>query len=258
MFRQKFSRSLRLLFVTDLHASEITFRKMLNAVQVYEATVLIVGGDLAGKRIVPILSEGGVFTTSVSGNEIRVDESGLDQLQSKIRNLGQYPFVIGREEYEALTADPEEADRRFLAASHAQIEDWMQRLAARFEPLGIPVYVTGGNDDYLSIEEVIDEAPWVTNAEGKILEIGPGIEMMSTGFGNPTPWNCPRDIPEEELLARIRGMADRLVSPETSIFNLHAPPLCIRSGRGSSARYECDASSRDRGGNEPGGIPRGS
>jgi len=224
MFRRKFSQSLRLLFVTDLHASEITFRKMLNAVKVYEATVLIVGGDLAGKRIVPILSADGVYTTSVSGNEVRVDETGLNDLMNKIRDLGQYPFVVDQEEHDALASDPEMVDRRFTDASHAQIEEWLQRMDDRFEPLGIPVYVTGGNDDYLSIEEIIDAASWVVNAENKIIEIGPGIEMLSTGFGNPTPWNCPRDIPEDQLLERITALAEQLSSPETSVFNLHAPP----------------------------------
>jgi uncharacterized protein len=220
----KTERATRLLFVTDLHASEITFRKLMNAVEVYEATTLIVGGDLAGKRVVPVIGEAQGYTTSVSGEDIVVNESGLAELIAKIKNLGQYPLVLTPEEYNGLVGDPEAVHQRFLDESYKQIEDWAARLAAKFEPKGIPVYVTGGNDDYMSIEEVLDSAPWLVNAGEKVLEVAPGVEMISTGFGNPTPWNCPRDVSEEELAKIIAAMAEKLTNPEGAIFNLHVPP----------------------------------
>ena len=134
-------------------------------------------------------------------------------------------MVLGVDEYHALVNDPDEVHRRFLDASHAQIDDWTARLAAKFEPKAIPVYITGGNDDYLSIEEILDAAPWITNADGKVIEVAPGVEMISTGYGNPTPWNCPRDVSEEQLLGIITSMADRLQQSENAIFNLHVPPF---------------------------------
>ena len=48
--------------------------------------------------------------------------------------------------------------------------------------------------------------------------------MISTGYGNPTPWNCPRDVSEDELEKIITAMAEKLQRPETAIFNLHVPP----------------------------------
>lgn len=222
--RRKQERLVRILFVTDLHASEITFRKVLRAVEIYEATILMIGGDLAGKRVVPVVNGKGGYTTSVGGEDILVDESGLPDLITRIKNLGQYPIVLDLDEYEALAKDPDGVHQRFLESSHAQVDDWMARLAAKFEPKGIPIYVTGGNDDYMSIEEILDAAPWVVNAGEKVLEVVPGVEMISTGFGNPTPWNCPRDVPEEKLLEIITTMADKLQNPKTAIFNLHVPP----------------------------------
>lgn len=223
-FRRKQERLARILFVTDLHASEITFRKVLSAVEIYEASILVIGGDLAGKRVVPVVNGKDGYTTSVGGEDILVNESGLADLVSKIKNLGQYPIVLGLEDYEVLAKDPDGVHQRFLEASHAQCDDWMSRLAAKFEPKGIPVYVTGGNDDYMSIEEILDAAPWVINAGEKVIEVVPGVEMISTGFGNPTPWNCPRDISEDKLLEIITAMADKLQKPENAIFNLHVPP----------------------------------
>ena len=107
----KKDRAARLLFVTDLHASEVTFRKLMNAVEIYEATALIIGGDLAGKRVVPVIKEAKGYTTSVSGEDIVVDESGLADLLTKVKNLGQYPMVLGVEEYGSLVNDPDAVHR---------------------------------------------------------------------------------------------------------------------------------------------------
>ncbi len=38
-------RGLRIYFATDLHGSEVCFRKFLAAAGVYEADVIILGGD---------------------------------------------------------------------------------------------------------------------------------------------------------------------------------------------------------------------
>jgi uncharacterized protein len=224
LFSKQEKRATRLLFITDLHASEITFRKLMNAVEVYEATVLVIGGDLAGKRVVPIVHDADGYRTSVSGEEIVVNDSGLQEVVTKIKNLGQYPFVLSTDEYAQLAQDPDEVHRRFLVAADEQVDDWTARLAAKFEPKGIPVFVTGGNDDYMSIEKILDDAPWVVNAGEKVVEIAPGVEMVSTGYGNPTPWNCPRDVSEEELARIIEQVAGKLQNPETAIFNLHVPP----------------------------------
>ncbi len=224
LFSKQEKRATRLLFITDLHASEITFRKLMNAVEIYEATVLVIGGDLAGKRVVPIVHDTDGYKTSVSGEDVVVNESGLQDVVTKIKDLGQYPFVLDVDEYQQLAQDPDEVHRRFLVAADEQIDDWTARLAAKFEPKGIPVFITGGNDDYMSIEKILDEAPWVVNAGEKIVEVAPGVEMVSTGFGNPTPWNCPRDVPEEKLAQIIGEVADKLQNPQTAIFNLHVPP----------------------------------
>ena len=101
----------------------------------------------------------------------------------------------------------------------------MERAAERLEPNGVPIYVTGGNDDYFSIEKVLDDAPYIQNAEGQVLELAPGLPMISSGYGNQTPWKCPRDITEEELAEKIDAMASQLSEPRGAIFNLHVPPL---------------------------------
>jgi Icc-related predicted phosphoesterase len=214
----------RVLFVTDLHASEVTFRKVLNAVRVYEVDSLIVGGDLTGKQIVPLVEQPGGWSCEVSGTAVTAGESDVEELEAAIRNLGQYPVRMSRERWEELTGDPDALGEVFEQACLGQVADWMARLGERLGGT-TPVFVTGGNDDYLSIEPLIDAADWVVNAEGRVVELLPGVPMASTGYGNITPWGCPRDEPEEALGARIEAMVSGLEDTRRAVFNFHVPPF---------------------------------
>jgi Icc-related predicted phosphoesterase len=216
----------RVMFATDLHGSEAVFRKFLNAVGVYEATVAILGGDLTGKRIVPVVEDpDGSFAAEFNGRELRADsDAELDTLRRRIRDAGQYPVTVNAEQYQELLTDDDALDRAFMQACLAQVKDWMERAAERLEPLGVPLYVTGGNDDYLEIEPVLEAAPYVVNAEGRVLTLVDGVDMISTGYGNPTPWKCPRDVTEEQLASRIETMAVQLTDHRHAVFNLHVPP----------------------------------
>jgi Icc-related predicted phosphoesterase len=50
----------KLFFATDIHGSDICWSKFLNAGKFYEADVLILGGDMTGKAVVPIIHQGGI------------------------------------------------------------------------------------------------------------------------------------------------------------------------------------------------------
>jgi Icc-related predicted phosphoesterase len=214
----------RILFATDLHGADIVFRKFLNAIGVYEADVAVLGGDLTGKSIVPVVETARGYTATVRGTEeLATSDEELDGVVRLIRDTGQYPVVMS--EAEEAELGREEIDELFVVACQDQVGDWMKRAAERLEPAGIPLYVTGGNDDYFSIEQILDDAPYIQNAEGQVLELDSGIDMISTGYGNPTPWRCPRDISEEELGEKIEAMASQLRDTRSAIFNLHVPPL---------------------------------
>jgi uncharacterized protein len=216
---------LRVFFATDLHGSDVVFRKFLNAISVYEVDVAILGGDLTGKRLAPIVRTSEGFEGEVVGETLHPrTEEELEPILGRIRSLGQYPIIVSREELDEMRADPSMVERRFVRECHTQVADWMRRAADRLSPLGIPLYVTGGNDDYLSIEGILDEAEWVTNAEGRVLDLAPGLQMISTGYGNPTPWECPRDVSENDLSERIELMARGLDESCRAVFNLHVPP----------------------------------
>ncbi|MBD0289951.1 MAG: metallophosphoesterase, partial [Thermoleophilia bacterium] len=46
---------MRIFYAGDIHGSERLWRKFLNAAAFYEADVLVLGGDLTGKILVPLV-----------------------------------------------------------------------------------------------------------------------------------------------------------------------------------------------------------
>jgi Icc-related predicted phosphoesterase len=60
--------------------------------------------------------------------------------------------------------------------------------------------------------------------------------MVSFGWSNPTPWNSPRERPEDELYRRVKELTDALESPSSAILNLHVPPY----GSGLDTAMELD------------------
>src|SRR6187549_2360575 len=90
---------MRIFFASDLHGSERCYRKFLNSAAFFEADVLILGGDLTGKAILPIVDlGGGRYRARMMNNDV-IDISGdeLPALDRKIRDMGLYPMVADRQ-----------------------------------------------------------------------------------------------------------------------------------------------------------------
>src|ERR1700684_1768401 len=87
-------RALRIYFATDVHGSEVCFRKFLAAAKVYEADVIILGGDFAGKAIVPVLTENGRLRAGAGGEDVTVPESEWDRLAASLGKQGLYPVRL--------------------------------------------------------------------------------------------------------------------------------------------------------------------
>src|SRR5512143_2642327 len=90
------SKPTRVFFTTDVHGSTVVFKKFINAGKFYEANVLILGGDMIGKMIVPIVSQGGGhFSANYLGKLYDIVEGEeLDKLESTFENSGLYPVHL--------------------------------------------------------------------------------------------------------------------------------------------------------------------
>jgi len=215
----------KIFFASDVHGSEVCFRKFLNAGKVYEADAIILGGDLTGKMIVPIVRQGRRYISEFSGRtwNISSDEE-LDGLSKMIRDSGYYPHVTSEREMEELNADITRVNELFSNLMVETMRRWIKIANERLKGTNISCYITPGNDDRFAIDKVLEEGEYVKNPEGKVVLVKDEYEMISTGFSNPTPWKTPREITEDELEKKIEEMTSKIKDMRKCIFNVHCPP----------------------------------
>ncbi len=204
--------STRVFFATDLHGSERCFRKWLNAAKVYEAQVLVLGGDLSGKVLVPVVADAGR------------DAAEVDAERTQIRMTGRYPIVVTPDEQAVIEADPAALDSRFQQAMEETLRAWVELADERLADTDVAVFTMLGNDDEPALADVLRSASRSTYAEDGIVELPGGFEMATLGYSTPTPWKTPRELTEEELAPRLTELLDRLGDPSRAVVNLHCPP----------------------------------
>ena len=217
-----------LFFATDVHGSERSFRKFINAGKFYAANVLVMGGDVIGKLAIPIIKEGdGRYRATLQGNVEHLEgEAALQALRERLGTLGFYSKVMGEDEYCSLAADPAAVDAMFHDLARERLLAWIELAETRLAGTGIKCYVTGGNDDYPDVLEVLRRAgaQSIIDCEGEAVPIDDEYTMISVGNSTPTPWKTPREISDEELGAIIEAMVPKVPDLANAIFNFHDPP----------------------------------
>jgi uncharacterized protein len=220
--RGKKRRALRLFFATDIHGSDVCFRKFLAAAKVYEAGALILGGDFAGKALVPVLTEDGSLTARVEGQAVSVPAAEWDRLAADINRAGFYPVRMETDELATLNDDPAALDRLFRTEIVAQLQRWCDLAEERLDP-AVRCIITPGNDDPLEADAVLVAHPRVECPEAELCDLGP-VVMASLGVVPYTPWNTERETSEEELGKQISQMLDQVPEDRNAILNIHCPP----------------------------------
>ena len=214
----------RVFFATDIHGSEICWRKFLNAAAFYKADAVVLGGDVTGKVMVPITEHNGYWQVVLGGETVRMEtREELADAERQIRNRGSYPAVMPPDELTELSKDEGAVDRRFSTEMIASLDRWLDMADGKLKGGEIPCLLNGGNDDIWEIDDVIEQSPCVTFGEGKMIDLG-GFHLVSMGWTNPTPWNTFREAPEEELAAKIEAVVGQVPDMGKAIFNFHAPP----------------------------------
>jgi uncharacterized protein len=217
---------MKLFFVTDLHGSEICWKKFLNAGAFYKADAVILGGDITGKAMVPIVQRpNGSWEASLQDHLETLETSGeVDEFRKRVMNRGYYPIQVSEEEYRALQADADLVDKRFKEVMLDGTERWIAMAEEKLAGTGIRVIACPANDDMFEIDDVLADARVVeTGDEDHPIELG-GFTMVSMGWTNPTPWDTFREAEEPELAQRIERALTAAGDPSTTILNFHAPP----------------------------------
>jgi len=215
----------RLYFASDIHGSDVCWRKFLNAASFYDADILVMGGDVSGKAVVPIVSApGGYRVRQLTGDRI-LTRADLDQAEARIRDTGFYPYHTTDDELDGVWDDPAAVHTVFLDLMKQTLARWMDWAEQKLAGSGVEVYVMTGNDDPPELRETLAESPLIVDPEEKLIDLGNDMAMISCGWSNPTPWNSPREMPEDELDRHIEELAADVADPGRAVFNLHVPPF---------------------------------
>jgi Icc-related predicted phosphoesterase len=251
--KSKKQRALRIFFTTDVHGSDVCFRKFLAAAKVYQPDVLLLGGDFAGKGLVPVLRTDGTLQAQIDGHEVSAPAAEWDRLAADINKRGFYAAQLDPDELAGLQADPATLDRLFRSQIAAQAQRWCALAAERLDP-EVRCIITPGNDDPVDADPVYAADERVEFPESRVCDLGP-VAMASLGVVPYTPWSTERECSEEELAKRISELLDSLPEGRQAIMNFHCPPY----GTGLDDAPELDATLKPviRGG-RPSIVPVGS
>jgi len=218
---------LTIFHVADIHGSDVCFRKWMNAGRFYGADVLVIGGDLTGKVILPIyergLNEG--WTATWQGRQVTLEtRRDVDDLVTTARANGAYGYVTTQDEVAEIRASPDVERAVFTRLKLEALSAWVRLADERLADQKVRALVMAGNDDPPEIDEVLEGSRTLEDVGGRVVELAPGITMASVGESTPTPWHTPRELPDAELGRKVMQTVAGLPAGGTSIWNLHMPP----------------------------------
>jgi uncharacterized protein len=220
------AKKTKLFFATDVHGSEMCFRKFLNAGQVYRPDVMVLGGDIAGKAVQAVEDlGGGRYTTTFRGHRHDIEDAEeLARVERMISDVGYYPWRSQPGELDQRIADGT-VDELLLDLMRQRLERWMEMADERLRPQGKQVFWMLGNDDPPSLDEPLKNAPWGQHAEGHVLALDDDHQLISWGWSNPTPWDSFREMSEDELTAHFEELFAQASDEHRVVFNSHVPPF---------------------------------
>ena len=219
----------KIFFATDIHGSEKCWKKFINAGTFYEAEALILGGDMTGKAIVPVVKEinNKHHCTFLEQEHTLHTNEELENMTRMIKDRGYYPVILEKDQIKDLEENEQKRDELFTRQTLATIEHWIEWAEEKLKKTKIPCYVCPGNDDVFKIDDLLDSSAFIELVEGKIIDLPLGYQMLSTGWSNPTPWKTYRECSEEELARLLEEPLSKLDPNRPAVFNIHVPPFGI-------------------------------
>jgi Icc-related predicted phosphoesterase len=227
--RKNHKKATRLFFATDLHASERTYRKFINAGKFYDVDVLVMGGDITGKLLIPIIKEGnGQYRATLQGRIEKIEtQAELESLYGRLDTLGFYYKTMDEDEFREIHANEQSVSALFNDLARQKLNKWVELAEERLAGTGKKCFVTGGNDDDPEVLTAIkrENTKSFFACENAMVYVDDDHSMISVGFSTPTPWNTPREVSDEALGIMIEDMVKKVPDMKKSIFNFHDPPI---------------------------------
>jgi Icc-related predicted phosphoesterase len=131
--------SFSLYYASDVHGSDLCWRKFVGARRFYKVDALVMGGDLTGKAVVPIAraADGGYRATFL-GEAHHGPPEDLDRLLGAIRYNGMYPWLATAEEITAVANDPALQSEVFERAMLDELRRWLDLTWSTLQGSSLP------------------------------------------------------------------------------------------------------------------------
>ncbi len=216
----------KLFFATDIHGSDICWTKFLNAGKFYEADVLILGGDMTGKAVIPFIHQGGKnYKVTLLEQEFQItNDDEMTDMRKRVRSRGYYPYLTNPDEISELDKDPNRVHEIFRQEVLKVVQQWTDLADKKLDGTDLKVYCSPGNDDMDEVDDIIHASRRVLLVEGQVTALDSHHEMIASGWSNRTPWDTEREEDEDQLAVRYEAMISKLKDPKNAVFNIHVPP----------------------------------
>lgn len=247
-----------IFYVADIHGADLCFKKWLNAGRAYGADVIVIGGDLTGKVLVPLYpSPAGGRSVTWHGRIVELEtRSEIDEFTRRIRSEGAYAYETTPEEVAEIQASIEREREVFARLKIAALEEWLAWADERLPGSDVRALVMPGNDDPVDIDPLLDGSRSLENVQGRAVELASGIWMASRGESTPTPWNTPREVPDDELGRLVEKAVIEVPEDAFAIWNIHNHPY--NTGIDSAPKLDALLRIQYTGSGEPQMLPVGS
>jgi Icc-related predicted phosphoesterase len=219
----------KLFYASDIHGSEPTYRKFLNAAKFYGVDALIFGGDLMGKLLIPLVRDAnGTYRARLQSQNHHIkDDAEMREFKRTLQTLGFYWQEMDPEEYQSYEGDQERIDGLFDVLAKERLAEWIALAEERLADTHVRVFLCGGNDDTDEVLSALDEGTWdrVVNSENRAVPVDDEHVVVTVGYSTPTPWETPRERTDPEIAEVIEKVMADVADPSRAVFNFHCPPL---------------------------------
>ena len=232
-------RPTRLWYFTDLHGSALCYAKILAvAAQAVEKNLfdaIIVGGDLCGSELAPIIrKDGNWFVQLANGQEKIGNNEEYSRFSNVLTLTGQYPYEC-QDEDELLRLEDEEYRQAILdQLAEARVSGWMSQ-ADVILPSGYAdrckLILNTGTSDPPKVDQILSNHPSVIFSEDSVHELPGNLWVASTSYREWLTDSEPhsqvgrrRKTAPGAMRDKIRRLIEPVPDLDRCIFNFHVPP----------------------------------
>lgn len=216
---------MRFFFATDIHGSDLCFKKFLRAPEFYNVDALFLGGDYSSKSLVACVRRNGHWEAKL-GDEIvqMLTRADFEQFKQNSGNRGHLVVELDRDQFEVFQHDNEFKQKLFESAQRERLRRWTDMAAEQLQTKDVPIYHIPGNDEPLYCDEFFNDPPFVPLHQRHI-RIDGNLTVLGVGGSNPTPWHTPREYEESEIQEIIETSVQAELRDLPMIFFGHVPPF---------------------------------